>query len=89
MMLWTGKWPLIVLSLILPVLIVPLISVLLYPEIPFTTAVLGGVILSLLVAIGLRLIQSAKALGTRFVIAMVIVAVFVGLLTAVLSKLLL
>ena len=65
MVLWTGKWPLVVLSLILPVLIVPIISVRLYPEVPLTTAVLGGVVLSLFVAIGLRLIQAVKALGKR------------------------
>jgi len=89
MMLWTGKLPLVILSLILPVLIVPLISVLLYPEIPLTTSILAGVILSLFVAIGLRLIQGAKALGARVVIAITIIAVFIGLLTGLLPKLLL
>ena len=88
MVLWTGKWPLVVLSLILPVLIVPIVSVLLYPEVPLTTPILVGVVISLFVAIGLRAIQGAKALGTRFFIAMVIIAIF-GLLLAVLSKLLL
>ena len=79
----------VILSLILPVLIVPLISVLLYPEIPLTTSILAGVILSLFVAIGLRLIQGAKALGARVVIAITIIAVFIGLLTGLLPKLLL
>ena len=86
-MLWTGKLPLVILSLILPVLIVPLISVLLYPEIPLTTSILAGVILSLFVAIGLRLIQGAKALGARVVIAITIIAVFIGLLMGPLPKL--
>ena len=89
MLLWTGKWLLVVLGLILPVLIVPLVSMLLYPEVPLTTPILLGLIISLFVAIGLRAIQSAKALGTRFFIAIAIIAVFVGLLLAILFKLLL
>lgn len=88
-MLWTGKLPLVILSLILPVLIVPLISTFLFPEVPITTSILAGVVLSLFIAIGLRFIQGVKALGTRFFIAMVTIAVFVGLLIAVLSKFLL
>lgn len=86
-MMWTGKLPLVILSLILPVLIVPLIGVLLYPEVPLTTSILGGVLLSLFVAIGLRLIQSAKAFGARFVIAVIVIAILVGLLTGLLPKL--
>ena len=69
MVLWTGKWPLIILSLILPVLIITIVSVLLYPEVPLTTPILVGVIISLFVAIGLRAIQGVKALGSRFFIA--------------------
>ena len=86
-MLWTGKLPLVILSLILPILIVPLISALLYPKTPLTTSILAGVILSLFVAIGLRLIQGAKALGARVVIAITIIAVFIGLLMGPLPKL--
>jgi hypothetical protein len=87
MMLWTGKWPLVILSLILPVLIVPLISVLIFPEVPLTTAILGGVIISLLAAIGLRLIQSTKAFGARFIVAVIVIAVLAGLLAGILPKL--
>jgi hypothetical protein len=88
MMLWTGKLPLVILSLILPVLIVPLISILLFPEVSLTTAILGGVILSLFVAIGLKLIQGAKAFGARFIIATIIIAVLIGLLMGLLPQLL-
>ena len=88
LVLWTGKWPLVVLGLILPVLIVPLVSMLLYPEVPLTTPILLGLIISLFVAIGLRTIQSAKALGTQFFVATAVVAVFIGLLLVILVKLL-
>lgn len=87
-MLWTGKWPLIVLALVLPVLILPLLNVLLFPEVPITTSILAGVIISLLEAIGLRLIQSAKAFGARFILAIIIISIVVGLLVVLLSKLL-
>jgi hypothetical protein len=87
MVLWTGKLPLVILCLILPVLIVLLINVLLFPEVPLTTSILEGVILFLFVAIGLRLIQSVKALGVRFVLVIIVIAVFVGLLTGLLPKL--
>ncbi len=88
MMLWTEKLPLVILSLFLPVLIVPLISILLYPEIPLTTSILAGAIFSLFVAIGLRFIQGAKAFGARFVIAIIVIAVVIGLLMGLLPKLL-
>ncbi|MGD6806866.1 MAG: hypothetical protein ACQCN4_07890 [Candidatus Bathyarchaeia archaeon] len=86
--LWTGKVSLVILSLILPVLAVPLIGLLLFPEVPLTTTVLAGFFVSLFVAIGLRLVQSAKALGARFAIVLVVLCVLVGLLTGLLSKLL-
>jgi Na+/glutamate symporter len=88
MMLWTGKLPLVILCLILPVFIIPLISILLFPEVPFTTAILAGVILSLFVAIGLRLIQGAKVVGARFIIAVIVIAILIGLLAGILPKLL-
>jgi hypothetical protein len=87
-MLWTGKWLLVILSLVLPILIVPLISMWLFPQVPLITSILGGVFASLLVAIGLRFIQSTKALGVRFAVAVVLLAVVVGLLLSVLPKLL-
>ncbi len=87
-MLWTGKGLLVILSLILPVLIVPLVSALLYPELPVDTSVLGGAVFSLFVAVGLRLVQSAKAVGARFVLAIVIIAVLIGLLMGLLPKIL-
>jgi hypothetical protein len=87
-MLWTGKFPLVILSLVLPVLIVPLIGLLLFPEVPLTTTILAGVVVSLFVAVGLRLVQSAKALGARFAIVLVVLCVLVGLLIGLLSKLL-
>ena len=85
MMLWTGKRSIVILSLILPVLIVPLVSVLLFPQIPLTTSISAGFILSLFLAIGLRLIQGTKALGTRFIVAVAIIAVLC-LLIGILSN---
>jgi hypothetical protein len=87
MMLWTGKRSLVILSLVLPVLIVPLISVLIFPEVSITTALLGGVFLSLLAVLGLRLIQSAKAFGARFIVAVIVIAVLAGLLMGILPQL--
>lgn len=51
-----------------------------------TTSILGGALASLVVAIGLRLIQSAKVFGTRFILAVVIEAVLVGLLAGLVPK---
>ncbi len=87
-MLWTGKVPLVILSLILPVLIVPVICVLLFPEVPLITSILAGVVFSLFVAAGLQFLQSTKAFGARLVIAILIIVVLVGLMIVLLPKLL-
>lgn len=79
---------LVVVSLVLPVVVVPLVCVLFFPEVSVVSAVLCGVVFSLFVAIVLRFIQGVKAFGARLFIAVIVIAVLAGLLLGLLPKLL-
>jgi len=85
-MWWDRKWPLVIFTILLPIWLVPVICVLLFPEVPLIRSVLYGVTFSLLVAMGFRAARIAKTVGLRFLIVVVIIASLLGLLIGILSK---
>lgn len=57
---WDRKWRLVMVAILLPILLVPIISLFLFPETPLTESLLYGSLLSLFVAwafLTLRLIE--------------------------------
>ena len=85
---WDRKWRLVIFIIMLPIWLVPVISLLLFPEVPLIRSVLYGVFFSLLIAIGFWTARIAKAVGLRLLIVMLIIASLIGLLIGLLSKLL-
>jgi hypothetical protein len=85
---WDRNWRLAIFIILFPIWSAPMVSVLLFPETPLIRSVLYGLILSLFIAIGFRAAQTAKRVGLRFLIAVVLLAVLAGLLIGVLSSLL-
>jgi len=62
------KWRLMTAAILLPILLVPIISVFLLPETPLTTSLLYGLLLSLFVAMAIRILQLVQLYGLRVVI---------------------
>jgi hypothetical protein len=71
-----------------PLWFVPVISVLVFPEVSLLRSVFYGVVFSLLVGVGFRAARIAKSVGWRLLVVVVIVTSLVGLLIGFLSKLL-
>ena len=65
---WDRKWRLVIAAILLPILLVPIISVFLFPETPLTTSLLYGLLLSLFVAMAIRILQLVELYGLRLVI---------------------
>jgi hypothetical protein len=84
---WDRRWRLVIFIILFPIWFVPVISVLLFPEMPLVRSILYGVVLFLLIAVGFRAARAAKTFGLRFLVVMVIVASLAGLLLGFLSKL--
>ena len=84
---WERRWRLVISIIVFPLWMTPVISLILFPQIPLIRSVLYGAIFSLLLAVGFRAAQVTKTFGLRFVIAIVLFAVFIGLLIGILSKL--
>ena len=77
---WDRKWRLVIVAILLPILLVPIISVILFPETPLIASLLYGAALSLFVALAFRILQHIEWLGLRVVILVVSVALLVLLL---------
>jgi len=69
---WDRKWRLVIVAILLPILLVPVISVFLFPETPLTESLLYGVVFSLFVASAFRILQQIERLGLRVVILVVV-----------------
>lgn len=65
---WHRKWRTVLLLILLPVLVVPVIGALLFPEIPLAELVLFGLISSAIVAQAFRMLRTAKIWGLRMLI---------------------
>ena len=77
---WDGKWRLVIVAILLPILLVPIISVFLFPETPLTESLLYGSVFSLFVALAFRILQIIEWLGLRVVILVLVGAALLGLL---------
>jgi hypothetical protein len=79
---WDRKWRLVTAAILLPILLVPIISVFLFPETPLTPSLLYGLLLSLFVASATRILQLVELYGLRDVIIVVGGAALLVLLLA-------
>ncbi len=77
---WDRKWRLVIVAILLPILLVPIISVFLLPETPLIESLLYGVVFSLFVASAFRISQHIKWWGLRAVVLVTVGAALLGLL---------
>jgi hypothetical protein len=87
---WVGKvmakwldrnWRLVIVAILLPILLVPIISVFLFPETPLTESLKHGSVFSLFVALASLILRQIEHFGLRIVI---LVTVGTVLLTSLL-----
>jgi hypothetical protein len=77
---WDRKWRLVIVAILLPILLVPIISVFVFPETALTTSLLYGAVFSLFVALTFRILQRIEWWGLRVVILVLVGAALLGLL---------
>ena len=77
---WDRRWRLVIVASLLPILLVPIISVILFPETPLIESLLYGAVFSLFVASAFRILQQIERLGLRVVILVVAGAALLVLL---------
>jgi len=77
---WDRRWRLVIAAILLPLLLVPIISVILFPETPLIESLLIGEVFSLFVLLAFRILQRIEQLGLRFVILVLGGAALLGLL---------
>jgi hypothetical protein len=85
---WDRKWRLVIAATPLPILLVPIISVFLFPEKPLTESLLYGAISSLFVLSVFRILQHIEWWGLRAVILVVVGGALLGLLLGFMFKIL-
>jgi len=78
---WDRRWRLVIVAILLPLLLVPIISVILFPEKSLTESLLYGSLFTFLVLLALKILGLIEFWGLRFVI---LVTVFVTLFSLVL-----
>ncbi len=77
---WDRRWRLVIAAMLLPILLVPTISLFLFPETPLTVSLLYGAGASLFVLLAFRILQHIEWWGLRVVILVVVVGALLGLL---------
>ncbi len=77
---WDRRWRLVIAASLLPILVVPTISVFLFPETPLIESLLYGVVSSLFALLAFRILQHVEWWGLRVVILVVVVGSLLGLL---------
>jgi hypothetical protein len=77
---WDRKWRLVIAAILLPILLVPIINIFLFPETPLTQSLLYGAIFSLFVLFAFRILQHIEQLGLRVVILVLVGAALLILL---------
>jgi len=87
-MWWDRRWRLVVFIILLPIWLVPVVTLFLFPELSLVRSILYGVVFSLLVVVGFRVARTAKTVGLRVLVAVVVVASLIGLLIGFISRLL-
>jgi len=80
---WDRRWRLVIVVILLPLLVVPIISVILFPETPLTTALLYGLVLTFFVLWALKILGLIEFYGLRFIglVYACIVVALLGVLT--------
>jgi hypothetical protein len=79
---WLDRnWRLVIVAILLPVLLVPIISVFLFPETPLTESLLYGSVFSLFVALAFKQLRLIEWWGLR---TLILVTVGTALLTLLL-----
>ena len=74
---WDRRWRLVIVAILLPLLLVPIISVFLFPETPLTESLLYGSLFTFLVLLALKILGLIEFWGLRFaILVMVFVALF-------------
>lgn len=80
---WDRKWRLVIVATLLPILLVPIISVFLFPETPLTESLFCGSVFSLFIAFAFRILQHIELWGLRVVILVLVGAALLGLLLGI------
>jgi hypothetical protein len=83
---WNRKWRLIIAAILLPIVVVPIISLFLFPETLIIESLLYGTFFSLLVALALRTLQQIELLGLKVVILVMIGATLLALLLSLVFR---
>jgi len=80
---WNKRWRLVIVVILLPLLLVPIISVILFPETPLTTALLYGLVFTFFVLWALKILGLIEFWGFRFIVLVhaCIVVALLGVLT--------
>jgi len=65
---WNKRWRLVIVAILLPLLLVPIISVILFPETPLTESLLYGLVFTFLVLWALKILGLIEFWGLKFVI---------------------
>lgn len=77
---WDRRWRLVIAAILLPILLVPIINIFLFPETPLTQSLLIGAIFSLFVLFAFRILQHIEQLGLRVAILVTAGWALLGLL---------
>jgi len=77
---WDRKWYLVIVAFLLPILLVPIISVFLFPETPLTESLLYGSLLSFFVLWAFKILGLIEFWGLRFVVLVTVGAALLSLL---------
>jgi hypothetical protein len=83
---WDRKWRLVIAAILLPIMLVPIVSVFLFPETPLIVSLLYGMVFSLFVASAFRILQHIKWWGLRAVVLVMVGAALLGLLLGFVFK---
>jgi len=84
---WDRRWRLVIIAILLPILLVPIINIFLFPETPLTESLLYGSLFTFLVLWALKILGLIEFWGLRFVILVTgFVALFSLLLIFVFIK---
>jgi hypothetical protein len=65
---WDRRWRLVIIAILLPILLVPIINIFLFPETPLTESLLYGLVFTFLVLWALKILGLIEFWGLRFVI---------------------
>ena len=77
---WDRRWRLVIIAILLPILLVPIINIFLFPETQLTQSLLYGAVFSLFVLLAFRILQHIEQLGLRVAILVLVGAALLILL---------